>query len=309
MQRFTNPRIRKASPGPVRRPTRPADKLFRRRAGLAALLAVISTIALSGAGAAGAVGRYSDPSGDGKGSADVTGVSVASDANGQILLTISTASHPEEQGGAVVLFLDTDVSTASGAPGTLGADFLLGVEADGYGFGRWTGSAWDWDTPHSTVRVMTNATGEMFSVNRSELGSTESFNFWVRAVRGDAASGQLDDAPDDGAFNYMLTAGGPDIREVGVKTSPASGPRAGRKFVVEPTTLLLPPTGAMLTVSPKPETYQCAAKLGAKALRGTGAGGCTFAIPKKAKGKRLSVVLTASYQGASKTVQLAYKVR
>jgi hypothetical protein len=308
VQSFTNPRIEKASPGPVRKPTRPSDKLSRQRA-LAAILALISAVALTAAGTAGAVGRYTDPSGDGKGSADVTGVSVASDANGQILFTISTAGDPEAEGGAAVLFLDTDVNMASGAPGTLGADFLLAVEADGYSFGRWTGSDWDWNPPHSTVRVMTNANSALFSVNRSELGATESFNFWVRAVRGAAASGQLDDAPDDGAFNYMLTAGGPDIREVGVKTSPASGPRAGRKFAVEPTTLVLPPSGAMIALSPKPESYQCAAKLGAKTLRGTGAGGCTFAIPKTAKGKRLSVVLTASYQGASKTVQLAYKVR
>ncbi len=244
MQRFTNLRIRKERPGPVRRPTRPTDKLSRRRAGSGVLLAAVSAIALTGAGTAGAVGRYSDPSGDGKGSADVTGVSVASDANGQILFTISTASHPEDQGGAVLLLLDTDLNQASGAPGTLGADFVFDVDAEGYGFGRWTGSNWDWDTPYSTVRVMTNATAEMFSVNRSELGSTESFNFWIRTVKGEMASGQLDDAPDDGTFNYTLAAGGPDIREVGVKTSPASGPRAGRKFVVEPTTLLLPPAGA-----------------------------------------------------------------
>jgi hypothetical protein len=307
MRRFTNPRI--AKPGPVRRPTRPADKLSRSRVGLGALLAVSSAVVLAGAGTAGAVGRYTDPSGDGKGSADVTGVSVASDANGQILITVSTAGNPDANGGSVVLFLDTDVNLATGKPGTLGADFLFGMDADSYGFARWTGSAWDWDTPYSTVRVATNASGAIVSVNRTELGATESFNFWVRTVTGEEASEQLDDAPDDGTFNYKLAAGGPDIREAGVKTSPESGPRAGRKFVVEPTTLLLPPTGAMISVSPVPESYQCAAKLGAKALRGTGAGGCTFAIPKKAKGKRLSVGLTVSYQGASKNVQLAYKVR
>ena len=180
MHRFTNPRVEKANPGPVRRPTRPSDKLSRRRAGLIALLALSSAIALTGAGAAGAVGRYTDPSGDGKGSADVTGVSVASDANGQILFTISTGSDPKAQDGAVVLFLDTDVNQASGAPGTLGAEFLVGVAADGWSFGRWTGSGWDWDTPYATVRLMSNANGQLFSVNRSELGATESFNFWVQ---------------------------------------------------------------------------------------------------------------------------------
>jgi hypothetical protein len=65
----------------------------------------------------------------------------------------------------------------------------------------------------------------------------------------------------------------------------------------------------MLIVWPQPESYVCAAKLAGKALRGTGAGRCTYAIPKKAKGKRLSISVTASYQGASKTVQFDYKVR
>ena len=227
MQRFTNLRIRKERPGPVRRPTRPTDKLSRRRAGSGVLLAAVSAIALTGAGTAGAVGRYSDPSGDGKGSADVTGVSVASDANGQILFTISTASHPEDQGGAVLLLLDTDLNQAMGCPGTLGrtssSTWMQRATASAVGRDR-TGTG---TRPDPTVRVMTNATAEMFSVNRSELGSTESFNFWIRTVKGEMASGQLDDAPDDGTFNYTLAVGGPDIPEVGVKTSPASGPRAG----------------------------------------------------------------------------------
>lgn len=276
---------------------------------LGALLAVAAVGALAGAGAVGAAGRYTDASGDGKGAADITGVAVTSDANGQILFTISTSGAPVAQDGRVVAFLDTDLNPASGAPGTLGADYILGVDEDGYSFGRWTGADWDWDTPYSTVRVIINASGGLFSVNRSELGGTQSFNFWVRTLRGEPSSGQIDDAPDDGGFNYTLPAGGPDIREVGVKTTPDAGPRAGRVFTVLPTTLVLPATGAMITIAPQPESYSCVAKLGAKPLRGKGTGGCTFAIPKKAKGKRLSVVLTVSYQGASKPVQLAYRVR
>jgi hypothetical protein len=312
MQRFTNPRVGKASPRPVRRPTRPSDKLSRRRAGSGALLAVVTAvvtaIALTAAGTAGAVGRYPDASGDGKGSADVTGVSVMSDTVGQIIFTISTAADPKAGGGWTAVFLDTDANPATGALGTLGADYLLGLEEGGYDFGRWTGSDWDWNTPYTTVRVNSSATGVMFSVNRSELGGTASINFWARNGRGDPVLGQMDDAPDDGTFNYTLAAGGPDIREVGVKTTPDSGPRAGRTFTVQPTSLALPVVPAN-GLSPQPESYTCSAKLGAKTLRGRAAGGCTFAVPKQAKGKRLSVSLTASYQGASKTIVLTYKVR
>jgi len=308
MQRVTNPRVAKANPGPVRRPTKPTDKLSRRRAGLLALLAVTSVIALTGAGSAGAVGKYPDAAGDGKGSADLTGVSILSDAVGQIVFTVTTAADPLAGEGWTVLFLDTDANPDTGAFGMLGAEYLIGLEEGGYSFGRWTGSDWDWDAPSTTVRVRSNATGVMFSLNRSELGGTTSFNFWARSARGDFALGQVDDAPDDGTYNYTLAAGGPDIREVGVKTTPDAGPRAGRPFVVQATSLalpMLPPSG----LSPQPDSYRCSAKLGAKALRGQGVGGCTFVIPKKAKGKKLSVSLTASYQGASKTIQLAYKVR
>ena len=304
MQRFRN----QAKPGPVRRPTKPTDKLSRRRGGLLALLALTSAIALTGAGSAGAVGKYPDAAGDGKGSADLTGVSVVSDAFGQIVFTLSTAADPLAGEGWTVLVMDTDANPATGAPNFLGAEYLIDLAEGGYGFGRWTGSDWDWSTPYTTVRVRANANSVMFSLNRSELGGTTSINFYARSGRGDPALGQMDDAPDDGSFNYTLAAGGPDIREVGVKTTPDAGPRAGRQFVVQATSLALPVVPGN-GLSPQPESYACKAKLGARVLRGQGVGGCTFAIPKKAKGKKLSVSLTASYQGASKTIELAYKVR
>lgn len=304
MQRF----IAKASPGPVRRPTRPTDKLSRRRAGLLAVLAITFTVALTGAGSAGAVGKYPDATGDGKGSPDLTGISVVSDAFGQIVFTVSTAADPLAGDGWTAVVMDTDANPATGALGSLGAEYLIALADGGYDFGRWTGSDWDWNTPYTTVRVRSNATSVMFSLNRSELGGTTSINFWARSGRGDPGLGQMDEAPDEGSFNYTLAAGGPDIREVAVKTTPDSGPRAGRPFVVQATSLALPVVPGD-GLSPQPESYSCTAKLGAKSLRGTGVGKCTFAIPKRAKGKKLTVSLTASYQGASKTVQFVYKVR
>jgi hypothetical protein len=43
---------------------------------------------------------------------------------------------------------------------------------------------------------------------------------------------------------------------------------------------------------------------------GGGVGCCSFTIPRKnSHGKRLNVVLTVSYQGATKSVPLLFKVR
>jgi mevalonate kinase len=59
-----------------------------------------------------------------------------------------------------------------------------------------------------------------------------------------------------------------------------------------------------------PESYSCTATLGAKKLAGSGTGGCTLSVPKKkAKGKKLVVQLTVTYQGATKVVPLTFKVR
>jgi len=42
---------------------------------------------------------------------------------------------------------------------------------------------------------------------------------------------------------------------------------------------------------------------------GRATGGCAFSIPKKkARGKRLTVVLTVNYQGATKSVPMTFKV-
>jgi hypothetical protein len=142
-------------------------------------------------------------------------------------------------------------------------------------------------------------------VNRSELGGTGEFNFWAETQ---AAGDAYDDAPDDGAWNFALDAGGPDIEQVLVQTVPSSGPTAGRRFTVMPTALQLPPSGATGATPPAPESYSCRARIGVKALAGTGTGSCTFAIPKKAKRKQLTVEVTVAYQGVSKTTQLSFRV-
>jgi hypothetical protein len=59
---------------------------------------------------------------------------------------------------------------------------------------------------------------------------------------------------------------------------------------------------------PQPESYTCRAKLGTKALAGSGTGSCMFKLKKAARGKKLTVAVTVTYQGASKTATLVYRV-
>ncbi|HEY8627921.1 MAG TPA: hypothetical protein VIL56_06370 [Gaiellaceae bacterium] len=274
------------------------------------LLAVAAALVLLvAAGSAGATGTYLDAGGDSGSAPDITQVSVASDATGTLVFRISAKLT---QGAEVttLLLLDTDLNPATGAPGTLDADYVFEIsELDNtYDFGRWNGSDWDDSIPYATVQVSTGPAGATITMNRSELGDASGFNFWARTIDGSYGPGKYDDAPDDGAWNYMLAAGGPDIQSVLVTTVPAAGPKVGKQFTLTPVGLRLPPNGATISILPIPDSYTCRAVLRGVALQGTGTGGCTWRIPKKARGRSLAVTLTASYQGATKPARFVYRV-
>ncbi len=157
------------------------------------------------------------------------------------------------------------------------------------------------------MRVSGGTSQILVSVNRSELGNASTLNFVASTL--DLTTFGLDDAPDDGAFNYSFDTNGPQIDSVDVQTTPASGPKAGKRFVVTPTALKLPPDGRASATPLVPDSYSCTAKLGARTLVGRGTGSCTFAIPKKkARGKQVAVVLTVNYQGATRSFPLTFKV-
>jgi hypothetical protein len=282
-----------------------------RRLGLrtAVGIAAVSVFALIATGAPGAAGKYTDPSGDGRGGPDITNVQVVSFASGQIVFTISVDGIQPGSDTASFLLINADANRATGDAATLGSEYAFAVDEldNTYGFARWNGSDWDWNAPDSTVQVGGGPGMILISVNASELGGTQSFNFWVRSIVGEIDAGNYDDAPDGGAYNYTVAAGGPDIRQVVVKATPNS-PRAGRRFSVSPTSLVLP-EGVAGGATAQPESFSCVARLGNRAIRGSGAGGCSYTIPKRAKGKRLSITLTVTYQGAEKRVALVYRVR
>jgi hypothetical protein len=273
------------------------------------LAAAVAALVLVPSAASQAGPPYQDPSGDGATSGDVTGVTVVGDkTSGQIIFRVTGSSLSTAPNLLTGVFIDSDANPNTGDPGWDGADYVLITDNSSYDFEHWNGSDWV-QTSDSTVRVCCIGGGSsiMFSVNKSELGNTSEFNFVVRARNVDAD--RNDDAPDDGMYNYSFAAGGPDIQGVMLETTPSSGPRAGKRFVVNPLGLKLPPNGAIVSVAPQPESYSCSTKLGAWTLPGSGTGGCTIAIPKKkARGKTLTVQLTVDYEGAMKVVPLKFRV-
>jgi hypothetical protein len=252
-------------------------------------------------------GTYIDPSGDSGTAGDITSVTVAGDkGSGQLVFRITGTNIASSDKNLLFLDIDSDANPLTGDITDNGADYSFYVDDTSYDFGHWDGTHWV-VTSDLSVRVTGGTSQILISVNRSEVGNTSMFNFFAWSIS--VPDRVFDHAPNEGALNYSFDANGPQITSVDVKTTPAVGPKAGKKFVILPTGLKLPPDGRTSASPIVPESYSCVAKLGAKKLAASGKGGCTIAVPKKkARGKKLTVQLTVVYQGATKVVPLTFRV-
>ena len=155
---------------------------------------------------------YPDATGDSSSAGDINGVTVLADKpSGQIVFRISGANLSTSPTSVTLLFVDADANPATGSPSWLGADYVFEVDDTSYDFEHYDGSNWV-GTPYSTVHVSGGGASVTISVNRSEIGNTPEFNFFARSVNTDTKA--IDDAPDVGAYNYAIAAGGPDIDSV-----------------------------------------------------------------------------------------------
>jgi hypothetical protein len=283
-----------------------SNKILRRAGPLAAVVAALTLAWIPSASSQNGP-PYADASGDSSTAGDITGVSVMSDkASGQVLFRITGSNLSTSPTELTYLVIDSDANPATGDTSWDGGDYGFIVDDTSYGFYHWTGSDWAYSEP-ATARVSGGGSSLLISINRSELGNTSDFNFTARTLNTDTKAS--DDAPDDGMFNYSIDAGGPDIQSVMLQTTPSFGPKAGKPFVLTPIGLKLPPDGSIISVSPHPDSYSCAATLKGRTLAATGTGGCTLRIPKKkARGKKLNVVVTVTYEGATKSFPFSFTV-
>ena len=283
-----------------------SSKYLKRAGPVAVAIAALALFAVPAASSQGGP-QYPDATADSGSAPDISGVTVSSDkTSGQVVFRIVGTNLSTSPNFITFLKIDSDANPITGDLLAGGADYFFAVDDTTYGFAHWTGSDLG-DTPYSTVTVSGGGGGTvLISVNKSELGNTSDFNFSVDTL--DVANNQWDHAPGDGMFNYSLDASGPAIASADVQTKPGSGPRGGRAFTLTPLGLKLPPNGSASAAEPKPDSYSCRATLKGRALLGTGAGGCTFRIPKKARGRILKVVLSVTYEGATKTFPFSFKV-
>ena len=247
--------------------------------------------------------EVTDPAGDSNGAPDITGVTVANDLSGTILFVVEVANRNDFVArDEVLIYIDSDRSAATGSPDRGGGvDFRLRVDATSSDFERWNGTSFV-PTPRTTVRV-TWANGYVAAVHRSELGATGAFALSVRTRLQNGAGNQTDLAPGEAYLPYTLSP--PHIDAIRPSFSP-SAPRAGSTFRLNSVQLQFETAESAAAAA-----FTCRATLAGKRLRGAGRGGCTFRLPKTAKGKRFVITITATATGgkAESFSPYAFRVR
>jgi hypothetical protein len=298
---------------------------------------VAATACLVAAGAGIADTTNTDPTGDATGgSPDITQVVTTNDASGTITFRITTVA-PIIDTSEMLVALDTDSNPGTGAGG---AEYLLIAGTGGFGIAKWNGTTFAAATAPSLT--MTRSANVLeFKINRADIGVTDRFGFSVITANFDAADAFLgeDDAPDGGEYVYTMTftqcANGKDddgdgkidgndlgcssptdnlesddpvtLKASKALTLPAK-PKAGKVVVVGAAVVRME-TGAGIPSG----TVKCAARVGTKALPGSGkvasgVAACKFTLPKASKGKTVRGTITVTFKAKTVTVPFAFKV-
>jgi hypothetical protein len=265
------------------------------------LLVVVAALVF--AGGASAETTFTDTAGEDPAAADLTTVVVSNDpAAHTFKVTAQITNMPTMEANAEIdIAFDSDRNVATGQGGL---DYLFFVGAGGWGFDKWDGATWV-DVPAVNV-VVSYANGLLTAVfHEADIVANQAFLFAVLTAR--AADPAADPVFDTGGpWTYTLTAA-PVAKPATVSGSSVkvtAPPRAGAKFHVGPYAVNLS-DGTSVGAN----GVKCTATLGAVKLKGTGAGGCTFALPKTAKKKRLIVKVSGSYGGATISKTVTYVVK
>jgi hypothetical protein len=277
----------------------------------AVLVCALAAVALVAAGAAGADASYTDPTGDSAGAPDITGVTIANDASGNLTWTVRTSQASLAADAMLDLEINADQNWSTGDDGI---EYAFVIDSTGWALLRWNGSDYD-DAPASSGNASYSNGVATFKVNKADLGVNTAFTFYVDALQFGPDDKVLtyDTAPDgDAVYDYTLTVPTPTPVAVTLQASkPVATPKkpaAGKPFVVG-MAVLRGDTGAPLASG----TVSCAVKVGGKALKATGAvrGGVaasSMRIPAKTKGKKVSGTIKVTFKGASASRSFAYTV-
>ena len=165
---------------------------------IAALVALIALVAIPLA-----LGdqSYTDPAGDAKTGADITGVAVSNDAAGVLTFRVTTVA-PINTLTDVYVDLDTDANPATGL---FGSEYSLHGYLGGFGLLKASGTTFA-DTPAPSLSMSITGNVVEFKIGRQDIGNVSRFGFDAATVLYNTSDNYVseDDAPDGGSFIYTL---------------------------------------------------------------------------------------------------------
>src|SRR5579883_1803177 len=134
-----------------------------RRVALCALVLLAVTAVPAGAGT-----HYTDPSGDSGSAPDITAVDVSGDSAGSLTFAVTFSPPTLAADEGLGVYVDSDQNAATGNRD--GADYVLFVYSDSWGFYAWNGSSFATVASHGPMSVSATPTGSTITLNRSDLG-------------------------------------------------------------------------------------------------------------------------------------------
>jgi len=273
------------------------------------ILAVLATfvVALCGAHIARADADFTDPASDANGAPDVTDVTVFNDAFNRVIFAARIAGGKAmEADGEITFVVDADKNPETGASGW---DYWIVLDgATKWNLFSWDGTQWI-EAPATTVKTSFVDDIVMFGIDRSELGNTASFDFFVEANKwAGEETVATDTAPDgDGVWSYATVTKTFGLAASSVVVVTKGGARVGKPFITgyvvgrtdSPELMLAPKSTCVATVGAK--------RIAARVVQDHDVAICRLTVPKTAKGKLLKLTLTTTSGG--KTVKKSYSTR
>jgi hypothetical protein len=275
------------------------------------VLAVVLAAFVVAPGAASAPSTHNpisavDPAGDAtSGGPDITGVTISNTMANAIRFEVDLAATGVlPDGHLVAVFINADMNPSTGFFGGFEYSIQTAGTLSPPLLGQWNGTEYVTVTAAVLVKSWDSTNGTMtFQIPNSALGNTTAFTWWAATEILPEVEDDFDDVAPDGTAVYSYTLGAPHVTGATARYSPAT-PRAGRRFSVTGVTLRLSSEETVPATS-----YRCRATLAGRAIRGTGRGGCTYLLPRNARGKRLVVTTTATLGTESRPVRRTFRVR
>jgi hypothetical protein len=277
------------------------------------LLATALAFALA-AGSAGAQTRgaeFNDPAGDAGAAFDITTVDVEDNGTDFGFRVLFPPGFPDAS-DVVEILIETDHNPATGRTSD-GADyglFFQGGNPSSYGLVKFQGDGFT-QVHFDDVEVVWG-TGLEFDIAAADLGVKTGFDFKVVTGVGlPPTAPDMDTAPDRGFWHYDLGGPPPPIVLDRVLTSAPKKPRAGKAFRLQVAVRLV---RGEESATRAPDDLTCAATVGKAKVKTTAKrlsaslAACDLTVPKKTKGKKLTVKATARYGDQTKSATYTAKV-